>query len=132
MLAASTDIVVVTDITLAGLRDAIRLHMHDPAGGAAALASSSSPTGTAASEATVSKAEFEKALGKSIDVRPRRTIAKANQAAANAGKPVVAAAASSKMTGASSHIATSIAVGRWPQRQAGQEVVLVFLEEEVK
>ena len=48
-------------------------------------------------EATVSKAEFEKALGKPINVMIVED-AKANQAAANAGKPVVAAASGSKMT----------------------------------
>ena len=58
-------------------------------------------------EGTVSKAEFEKALGKPIEfILPED--AKANQAAANAGKPVAAAAGSSKVTGALKHLAKSI------------------------
>jgi pilus assembly protein CpaE len=58
-------------------------------------------------EGTVSKAEFEKALGKPIEfILPED--AKANQAAANAGKPVTATAASSKVTGALKQLAKSI------------------------
>jgi pilus assembly protein CpaE len=58
-------------------------------------------------EGTVSKAEFEKALGKSIEfILPED--AKANQAAANAGKPVTAAAAGSKVSGVLKSLAKSI------------------------
>lgn len=96
VLAASTDIVVVTDMTLAGLRDAIRFNamIHQVASTARVVFVANREGGK---EATVSKAEFEKALGKPVNV-VLADDPKANQAAANAGKPVVAAAASSKMT----------------------------------
>lgn len=96
VLAASTDIVVVTDMTLAGLRDAIRFNamIHQVASSARVIFVANRDGGK---EATVSKAEFEKALGKPINVMLVDD-PKANQAAANAGKPVVAAASGSKMT----------------------------------
>jgi pilus assembly protein CpaE len=96
VLAASTDIIVVTDMTLAGLRDAIRFNamIQQVASSARVIFVANRDGGK---EATVSKAEFEKALGKPVNV-VLADDPKANQAAANAGKPVVAAAASSKMT----------------------------------
>ncbi|MGE0118604.1 MAG: CpaE family protein [Dongiaceae bacterium] len=96
VLAAATEIVVVTDLTLAGLRDAIRLYtmVQQVAPSARVIFVANRDGGR---EGTVSKAEFEKALGKPIEfVLPED--AKANQAAANAGKPVVAAAPGSKVT----------------------------------
>jgi pilus assembly protein CpaE len=97
----------VTDLTLAGLRDGIRLHtmVQQVAPSARVLFVANRDGGR---EGTVSKAEFEKALGKPIDfILPED--AKANQAAANAGKPVAAAAAGSKVTGALKQIAKRIA-----------------------
>ncbi|MFM9845200.1 MAG: CpaE family protein [Dongiaceae bacterium] len=96
VLAASTDIIVVTDMTLAGLRDAIRFNamIQQVASSARVIFVANRDGGK---EATVSKTEFEKALGKQVNV-VLADDPKANQAAANAGKPVVAAAASSKMT----------------------------------
>ena len=106
VLAAATDIIIVTDLTLAGLRDSIRLHtmVQQVAPSARVLFVANRDGGR---EGTVSKAEFEKALGKPIDfILPED--AKANQAAANAGKPVAAAATGSKVTAALKHIAKSI------------------------
>ena len=104
VLAASTDIVVVTDMTLAGLRDAIRFNamIQQVASTARVIFVANRDGGK---EATVSKAEFEKALGKPVNV-VLADDPKANQAAANAGKPVVAAAASSKMTAGFKSIAS--------------------------
>ena len=106
VLAASTDIVVVTDMTLAGLRDAIRFNamIQQVASSARVIFVANRDGGK---EATVSKAEFEKALGKPVNV-VLADDPKANQAAANAGKPVVAAAASSKMTAGFKAIANTI------------------------
>jgi pilus assembly protein CpaE len=106
VLAASTDIVVVTDMTLAGLRDAIRFNamIGQVASGARIIFVANRDGGR---EATVSKAEFEKALGKPISVMIPED-PKANQAAANAGKPVAAAAAGSKMTAAFKSIVKTI------------------------
>jgi pilus assembly protein CpaE len=106
VLAAATEIIIVTDLTLAGLRDGIRLHtmVQQVAPSAKVLFVANRDGGR---EGTVSKAEFEKALGKPIDfILPED--AKANQAAANAGKPVAAAAAGSKVTGALKQIAKRI------------------------
>src|SRR5215467_3173416 len=106
VLAAASEIVIVTDLTLAGLRDAIRLHtmVQQVAPSARVIFVANRDGGR---ESTVSKAEFEKALGKPIEfILPED--AKANQTAANAGKPVAAAAGSSKVTGALKHLAKSI------------------------
>ena len=109
VLAVATDIVVVTDLTLAGLRDAIRLYtmIQQVAPSARVVFVANRDGGR---EGTVSKQEFEKALGKQIEfVLPED--AKANQAAANAGKPLVAAAGSSKVSGALRGIAASLNAG---------------------
>jgi pilus assembly protein CpaE len=106
VLSVATEILVVTDLTLAGLRDAIRLHtmIQQVAPSARVLFVANRDGGR---EGTVSKSEFEKALGRSIDfVLPED--AKANQAAANAGKPVVAAAANSKVSSVLKTIAGGI------------------------
>src|SRR5215467_10640558 len=106
VLAAASDIIIVTDLTLAGLRDAIRLHtmVQQVAPSARVIFVANRDGGR---EGTVSKAEFEKALGKSIEfILPED--AKANQAAANAGKPVASAAGSSKVSSALKSIAKSI------------------------
>jgi pilus assembly protein CpaE len=109
VLAAATEIVMVTDLTLAGLRDAIRLFtmVQQVAPSARVVFVANRDGGR---EGTVSKAEFEKALGKPIQfVLPED--AKANQAAANAGKPVVAASAGSKMSGALKTLAKTLTAG---------------------
>jgi len=115
VLAAATEIVIVTDLTLAGLRDAIRLYtmVQQVAPSARVVFVANRDGGR---EGTVSKAEFEKALGKPIQfVLPED--AKANQAAANAGKPVVAAAASSKMTSALKTLAKSLTASEGAKKQ---------------
>jgi pilus assembly protein CpaE len=96
VLSVATDVVVVTDLTLAGLRDAIRLTtMIQQVAPTARITFMANRDG--GKESTVSKAEFEKALGRPIQfVIPED--AKAHQAAANAGKPVVAAATGSKVS----------------------------------
>jgi pilus assembly protein CpaE len=109
VLAAASEIIVVTDLTLAGLRDAIRLYtmVQQVAPSARVVFVANRDGGR---EGTVSKAEFEKALGKQIDfVLPED--AKANQAAANAGKPLVAAASGSKVTAAIKGLANSLNAG---------------------
>jgi len=109
ILAVATDIIVVTDLTLAGLRDAIRLYtmIQQVAPSARVVFVANRDGGR---EGTVSKAEFEKALGKQISfVIPED--AKANQAAANAGKPVVAAASGSKVSAALRGIAGTLNSG---------------------
>ncbi len=77
-------------MTLAGLRDAIRFNamIHQVASSARVIFVANRDGGK---EATVSKTEFEKALGKPINVMIADD-PKANQAAANAGKPIVVAA----------------------------------------
>ena len=109
ILAVATDIVVVTDLTLAGLRDAIRLYtMVQQVAPTARVVFVANRDG--GREGTVSKAEFEKALGKQINfVIPED--AKASQTAANAGKPVVAAASGSKVSAALRGIAGTLNSG---------------------
>ena len=108
VLSVATDVVVVTDLTLAGLRDAIRLTtMIQQVAPAARIIFMANRDG--GKESTVSKAEFEKALGRPIQfVIPED--AKAHQAAANAGKPVVAAAAASKVSTIMKSAASSISM----------------------
>ncbi len=115
VLAAATEIIVVTDLTLAGLRDAIRLYtmVQQVAPSARVIFVANRDGGR---EGTVSKAEFEKALGKPIEfVLPED--AKANQAAANAGKPVVAAAPSSKVTSMLKTLAKRLTVADGGKKQ---------------
>ena len=115
VLAAATEIVMVTDLTLAGLRDAIRLFtmVQQVAPSARVVFVANRDGGR---EGTVSKAEFEKALGKPIQfILPED--AKANQAAANAGKPVVAASASSKMSTALKTLAKSLTASESAKKQ---------------
>src|SRR5215475_318725 len=109
ILAVATDIVVVTDLTLAGLRDAIRLYtmIQQVAPSARIIFVANRDGGR---EGTVSKAEFEKALGKPIEFTLPED-AKANQAAANAGKPVAAAAGGSKVSAALRGIAGTLNSG---------------------
>jgi pilus assembly protein CpaE len=115
VLAAATEIVIVTDLTLAGLRDAIRLFtmVQQVAPGARVVFVANRDGGR---EGTVSKTEFEKALGKPIQfILPEDP--KANQAAANAGKPVVAASASSKMSTALKTLAKSLTASEGAKKQ---------------
>jgi pilus assembly protein CpaE len=93
-LAAATDVIIVSDFTLAGLRDAIRLQ---------GLVQHSAPTArimfaanrVGPKEIGVPKAEFQRAIGQTIEfLLPDDP--KAIVTAANTGKPLVAAAPRSK------------------------------------
>lgn len=93
-LAAATDIVIVTDLTLAGLRDAIRLQgLAQHAAPAARILFVANRVG--GREIGVPKAEFQRALGQPLEFLLPED-AKAVVSAANAGKPLVAAAPGSK------------------------------------
>lgn len=119
VLAAATEVVIVTDLTLAGLRDSIRLFtmVQQVAPNARIVFVANRDGGR---EGTVSKAEFEKALGKQIEfVLPED--AKANQAAANAGKPLVSSASSSKVTAALKSLVKGLSSGvaaKKPQKKS--------------
>lgn len=96
VFANASDIVVVTDLTLAGLRDAIRLQ------GQAQMLAPQSRLIFVANQILghdgVPRPEFERALGRKLDfVLP--SDAKAAAAAANSGKPIAAVAPGSKMLG---------------------------------
>jgi pilus assembly protein CpaE len=90
VLAASTQIVVVCERTLAGLRDAIRLQ---------SLVREQAPqsrlwlveAGASAERALIGRGEFEKGLGRSLDLRLPYD-PKGAGAAANAGQPLPLAA----------------------------------------
>jgi pilus assembly protein CpaE len=93
-LAAATDVVIVSDLTLAGLRDAIRLQ---------GLVQHSAPSAhilfvanrVGGKEVGVPKTDFQRALGQPLEfLLPEDP--KAVVSAANAGKPLVAAAPGSK------------------------------------
>ncbi len=87
VLAAATDVIVVSDLSLAGLRDAIRLH---------GAVQKSAPearirflVNRAGAKDAIAKAEFEKALGRKVDFmmpEDNRLLV----AAANKGKPIAA------------------------------------------
>lgn len=94
VLANATEVVIVTDLSLAGLRDAIRLQ-----GQAQMLAPLARLIFVAnhvvGRDGGVPKPEFERALGHKLDfVVPADPKAAAN--AANSGKPIAAVAPSSK------------------------------------
>ena len=94
LLQLTTQIVVVTDVTLAGLRDCIRLvAMLERAAPQAKLMVVANRAGRA--ENALSKAEFEKALGRKVDVvLPEDT--KALATSVNRGKPLPVVAKGSK------------------------------------
>lgn len=94
VLAATTDTVIVTDLTLAGLRDSIRLFTLSqqlaPEARVTIVANR-----TEGKQNSVPRKEFERALGHAVDhVLPED--GKAAAAAANGGKPLAAAAPGSK------------------------------------
>lgn len=98
VLAAATDIILVTDFTLAGLRDAIRINAQIQQ-----VASNARLTIVANrcvhKDSALARSEFERALGHKIDLLLPED-AKAAQQAASAGKPLSAAVPSSKTTAA--------------------------------
>jgi pilus assembly protein CpaE len=95
VLQLATHVVVVTDLTLASLRDCIRIvAMLERAAPQAKLLVAANRSGRA--ESGLSKAEFEKALGRSVSiVLPEDT--KPIASAVNAGKPLPQVAKSSKV-----------------------------------
>lgn len=105
-LSAATDIVLVTDLTLAGLRDAIRINAQIQQ-----LAPNARLTlvanRCAHRDAALARSEFERALGHKIDLLLPED-PKAAQQAASAGKPLTAAVPSSKTAVALRQLASRI------------------------
>ena len=98
LLQMTSQVVVVTDVTLAGLRDCIRLiAMLERAAPQAKLIVAANRAGR--TENGLSKAEFEKALGRKVDmILPEDS--KALAASVNRGKPLPVVAKTSKFVGA--------------------------------
>jgi len=98
LLQMTSQVVVVTDVTLAGLRDCIRLvAMLERAAPQAKLVVAANRAGR--TENALSKAEFEKALGRKVDiVLPEDP--KALALSVNRGKPLPVVAKGSKFVGA--------------------------------
>ncbi len=90
VLAAASRIVIICERSLAGLRDTIRLQTlvreHAPQAQVLMV-----DAGASGERATVGKSEFEKAVGKSLDVTLSHD-AKSAAAATNAGQPLPLAA----------------------------------------
>jgi pilus assembly protein CpaE len=95
VLASASDVLVISDLTLAGLRDAIRTQ-----GQIQMLAPQARVTFVAnhlgGREGGVPRAEFERALGRKLDILVPDDL-KAAAAAANSGKPLVAVAPNGKV-----------------------------------
>ena len=90
VLAAASRVIIVCERSLAGLRDAIRLQtlLREHAPQAQVLMVDA---GASSERSTVSKSEFEKAVGKPLDVTLSHD-AKSAAAATNAGQPLPLAA----------------------------------------
>jgi pilus assembly protein CpaE len=90
VLAAASRVIIVCERSLAGLRDTIRLQTllreHAPQAQVMMV-----DAGASGERSTVGKAEFEKAVGKSLDVTLSHD-AKSATAATNAGQPLPVAA----------------------------------------
>jgi pilus assembly protein CpaE len=97
VLASATDVLITTDLSLAGLRDAIRVQ-----GQVQTLAPQARQIFVAnhfgARDGGVPRAEFERALGHKLDFLVPDD-PKAAATAANGGKPIAAVAPSSKVLG---------------------------------
>jgi pilus assembly protein CpaE len=95
VLSSASDVLVTTDLTLAGLRDAIRaqgqIQMLAPQARVTFIANH-----LGGREGGVSRAEFERALGRKLDYLVPDDL-KAAAAAANGGKPIVAVTPNSKV-----------------------------------
>jgi pilus assembly protein CpaE len=97
VLSLATHVIIVTDMTLAGLRDGIRQLglAQQVAPGAKIMVVADRVIGK---DGSLSKAEFEKALGHAIDFTlPEEQ--KAVQSAATSGKPLSATAKNSRVVG---------------------------------
>jgi len=106
VLPTTRDIIIVTDLSLAGLRDCIRLcSQAQQLSPSARLIVVASRVGSRATG--VSQREFEKALGHKIaHLLPED--AKASSSSAVSGKPLAVAAKSSRLTTALRHLAEQI------------------------
>jgi pilus assembly protein CpaE len=107
VLAAATRVVIVCERSLAGLRDTIRLQtlLREHAPQAQVLMIDG---GASSERATVGKSEFEKAVGKSLDVTVSHD-AKSATAATNAGQPLPLAAPRSPVVRELEQLITAIA-----------------------
>jgi len=98
VMNSATDLVIVTDLTLASLRDVLRIQQQ-----ITQLAPNSRVLVVAnrfgSKEAALPREEFERALGRKVDIILPEDF-KAAQQAASAGKPLTAVAPSSKTTAA--------------------------------
>jgi len=105
-LGAATDIVLITDFTLAGLRDAIRINTQIQQSAPNARRTIVANRCTQ-KDSALARSEFERALGCKVDViLPEDP--KAAQQAASAGKPLSAAVPSSKTAAALRQLAARI------------------------
>jgi pilus assembly protein CpaE len=115
VLAAASRVVIVCERSLAGLRDTIRLQtlLREHAPQAQVLMVDA---GASAERATVGKSEFEKAVGKSLDVTLSHD-AKSAAAATNAGQPLPLAAPRSPIVRELEQLITAIAGTGEPQKR---------------
>ncbi len=113
LLQMTSQIVVVTDVTLAGLRDCIRLiAMLERAAPQAKIVVTANRAGR--TENGLSKAEFEKALGRKVDiVLPEDP--KALAASVNRGKPLPVVAKTSKFVGGLRQLVRKLEGGDQPK-----------------
>lgn len=123
LLQMTSQVLVVTDVTLAGLRDCIRLvAMLERAAPQAKLIVAANRAGR--TENALSKAEFEKALGRKVDiVLPEDP--KALAASVNRGKPLPVVAKGSKFVGALRQLVRRLEGAEQPK--AGAKPSLPFL-----
>jgi pilus assembly protein CpaE len=115
VLAAATEVVLVTELTLAGLRDAIRLTgtVQQAAANARLIVVANRSTG----KDPVTRSDFEKALGHKIDYLVPED-GKSLAAAASAGKPLATAAPASKVLVPIKAFAVSMfATGQKPRKR---------------
>lgn len=118
VLKAATHVILVTDMTLASLRDAIRI---------LSMVEESSPTTpitvvanrTGRKDDAMSKAEFQKTLNRKIDYLIAED-PKALKQAADTGKPLPVAAKSSKVVGTIRDIARKLSPGKGKDGDKGK------------
>ena len=119
--AAVTDILLVCDQSLAGIRDTMRLldliKESAPHARLKLIAGSSEST-----KPKISRADFEKSVGRKIDIEIPFE-AKAVSAAANAGKPIGAVARSGKLAKALRDLAADLGGADEKKKSAGQSLL---------
>ena len=116
VLQQVTDVILVTELTLAGLRDSIRiLSSVDEAAPNVPITVIANRSG--GSHEAVKKAEFQKALGRKVDfLMPEDS--KAFTKAANSGKPLVVSAKTSKAVKLIRQVADKLGAEEEPKAQA--------------